>query len=183
MRLNKNRIIAGVVCAVCALVSIFGLGGWKLSGKYNDLSDIFTYGTDPDLATRHSMDSYLDRCSEYSAQLAQVAKLYLDDYESIEEVIELSEKLSETDGIAGRYEVYTDLTSAVEDMYSELQIAGAYEDTAVITAYHDYTSAQNLIKNDGYYMEAANYNKTISAFPANVISGLFGLEKADTFGH
>ena len=182
MRLDKNRIIAGAVCAVCAVVSIFGLGGWKLSNRQRSLEEIFTYGTDPELATRHSMDAYLDRCSEYSAELAQVAKLYLDDYQSIEEVLELSEMLCEDDGISDRYSVYKALTACVEDMYSELQVMGAYEDSAVITAYHDYTGAQNLIKNDGYHKAAADYNKVLSAFPANVISGLFGVEKAETFG-
>jgi hypothetical protein len=182
MRHNTKRIIAGAACAVCALVSIFGLGGWKLSGKYADLERTFIYGTETSAATRHSMDAYLDRCSEYSARLAQEAKQYLDDTQAVENVLALSESLSATDGINGRYEVYTQLTSAVEDMYSSLQAAGASNETGVTTAYHDYLSAQNLIKNDGYYMEAADYNASIGAFPANIIAGIFGLDRADTFG-
>lgn len=182
MRLNGRRIIAGAACAACAVISIFGIGGWKLSRKYNGIERTFIYGTETSVATRHSMDAYLDRCSEYSARLAQEAKQYIDDTQAIEEVLELSEGLSASDGINGRYQVYTQLTYAVEDMYSALQAAGASNETGVTTAYHDYLSAQNLIKNDGYYMEAADYNDTIGAFPANVIAGIFGLERADTFG-
>lgn len=182
MRLNTKRIAAGAVCAACALVSIFGVGGWKLSGKYDDIERTFIYGTDPGLTTRHSMDAYLDRCSEYSARLAQEAKQYLNDSEMIDEVLMLSEELNAADGIEGRYVLYTELSARVEDMYSALQAAGASNETGVTTAYHDYTSAQNLIKNDGYYMEAADYNDVIGAFPANVIAALRGLDKADTFG-
>ena len=182
MRVNVQRMAACAVCIACILVSIFGIGAWKLSKMRGALEDVFIYGTDTTLATRHSMDAYLDRCSEYALRLAQESKQYLSDAEIIDEVLSLADKLNASDGIDGRYEVYTQLSRAVETMYSHLQSAGASNETGVTTAYHDYTSAQNLIKNDGYYMEASEYNSTIKAFPANIISKMFGLKPAETFG-
>ena len=181
MRANAKRPLAAAVCLACALISVFGLGGWKLNRLYDKLETTFIYGAES-ATTRHSMDAYLDRCSEYASELAQEAKQYLDDDEAIEEVLTLAEALSASNGIEGRYEVYTQLTRKVEDMYSALQAAGASGEVGVSTAYHDYTSAQNLIKNDGYYQEAMDYNRTIGAFPANVIGAIYGLDAADTFG-
>lgn len=183
MAVNRKRNIAVVVSIVCAMFSIFMIGGIKLGAFSSKLEDTFFYGTDRELSSRHSMDAYLDRCSEYSAELAYEAEQYIDDRSLIDSVLSLSAELSETDGSKGRYSKYVELTSAVESLCSALQKAGASNEVAVTTAYHDYASAQNLIKNDGYVMQAIDFNKKLDRFPANIIASIWNVRKADTFGN
>ncbi len=182
MRLTENRTFAAAVLLVCALVSVIVLGGWKLSRKQASLDDLFVLGSDTGLATRHSMDAYLDRAADAAHTLAQEAKQYAVDETLIENVAQYADALGKTDGMNGRVEPYLQLTAAVEDLYSALQVAGAGDAVNVKTAYGDFTSAQSLLKYDAYHAEASAYNKTIGAFPANMIGALWGVGTAETYG-
>lgn len=179
MRITENRGLALAVCLACSLVSIFGFGGMKLRNQYDEVTEYFVEGDDG----RHSMENYLDRCAEYASNLAYEARQYLDNDEKIENVLALAGELSAEIGPGGgRYETFSELTGAVEELYSALQSAGHDGEAAVIVAYGDYQSACDLIARDGYYEMAKEYNRTASGFPAMQIAHLWGVEWADTFG-
>lgn len=179
MRITENRILALVLCVVCALISIFGIGGMKLKGKYNDVTEYFVEGEDE----RHNMEAYLDRCSEYADDLANAAKKYLIYDEEIDAVLEFSDELNADKGPSGdRYYNFHALTNAVEELYTQLEIAGSYEEPDVMLAYGDYQSACDLIKRDGYFEMAASYNDMVSGFPAGMIASMWGVGWADDFG-
>lgn len=182
MRLTENRKLGAAAVILCALISVFGLGGIKLNCKYDALENTFIYGTETQLSTRHSMDAYLDRCCENATDLAQEAKQYIPDSENIEKVFALAAELGATDGMDGRYSKYESLTGAVEDLYSELQTAGHDSEVAVAKAWGNFGSARDLLKRDGYHAAAAEYNGLLDAFPASAISGLWGLDEAESFG-
>ena len=182
MRLTENRRIAALVLVACLVVSVFALGGWKLERKQTALNDLFVLGSDTSLATRHSMDAYLDRATDAANDLAQEAKQYALDETLIDDVLKYAEALGKTDGMNGRYEPYANLADAVENLYSALQAAGAGDAVNVKMAYGDFTSAQNLLKYDAYHAEASAYNKIVSAFPASVIGSLWGVKEAETYG-
>lgn len=76
---SENRVLAGTVCALCALISVFGLGGWKLKGQYDKTVALFTQG-DGD-GSRYCMEAYLDRASEYAMELSEESRQYLSDEE------------------------------------------------------------------------------------------------------
>ena len=181
MRLNGKRTACAAICVLCALISVFGFGGFKLKNKYNSVKDVFMDGTDTTSTVRYSMDAYLDSCAEHAKKLAEEAKKYTVDDELIANVIEDADKLLGMDGLDGRYEAYTRLTGEVESLYSALQAAGAADETNVKLEYADYTSKQDMIKRDGYYDYAKAYNSTVKAFPANIIGGLWGAVSADMF--
>lgn len=180
MRITENRRIAWVVLAVCVLASVFGLGGMKLNGKYGDVKDYFVEGSD----STHSMEAYLDRCARYAGDLAYESRQYLDSADMSDKVLALSEALSSAEGpSAERSKAYHDLTNAVESLYSELQKAGASDETGVKQAYQDYKSAMDLIRRDDYAEKAASYDDRASGFPAGVIANLWGISEAPQFGN
>ena len=172
-------MLATAVCVACVLVSIFGIGGMKLKGKYDDAAAYFVEGEDE----RHNMEAYLDRCCEYADDLANAAKKYLIYDEEIDAVLEYSDDLNMEYGHGGsRYANYVQLTDAVEELYSQLEIAGSHEETDVMLAYGDYQSTRDLIKRDGYHEVAKAYNDMVDGFPANAVASVWGVEWVDTFG-
>ena len=60
---SENRVLAGTVCALCALISVFGLGGWKLKGQYDKTVALFTQG-DGDGSRYSAQIGYLGRGSQ-----------------------------------------------------------------------------------------------------------------------
>jgi len=179
MRITENRVLALVVCIVCAVVSVFGIGGLKLKGQYNDVTDMFVNGSD----AQHNMEYYLDRGAGYAADLAYESMQYLDDDTVAYEVLELSEELMADKGPGGeRYETYAALCRGVDKLFSELQSAGHGEEVAIELAYYDFQSVRDLIKRDDYYAAADEYNDTVAGFPAGLIAGIWGVGWADTFG-
>lgn len=182
MHLKENRKLAAVVLLACAFFSVFFAGGMKLRAKEASLNDLFVLGSETQLASRHSMDAYLDRAQEAADSLAQEAKRYPIETALIDEVFKHAAVLGEADGMNGRVMPYVSLTEAVENLYSALQAAGAGEEVNVKMAYGDYTAAQSLLKYDAYHAEAAQHNKVIGAFPANVIAGIWGVNHAETYG-
>lgn len=179
MRITENRVLAAAVCVICALVSVLGVGGWKLSGRYDDVTEAFVQGADE----RHNMEAYLDRCVQYAGDLAHEAAQYLDSGELADAVLEYAAALGAQNGPGGdRYQNFVMLTSGVEALYSALQEAGAADETNIALAYGDYQSVLDLIRRDEYYAIAAEYNELADSFPAGNIAAVWGVDKADSFG-
>lgn len=179
MRITENRILALVVCVICAFVSVFLIGGLKLKGEYSDVNDAFINGAD----AQHNIEYYLDRGAGYAADLAYESMQYLDDDTACEYVLSLSKALSGEEGVTdARYDNYVLLTDGVEKLYSEVQSAGHGDETAIEIAYYDYQGIGDLIKRDEYHACADDYAELISAFPANIISAIWGVDADISFG-
>lgn len=177
MRITENRVLALVVCVICALASVLGIGGMKLKSQYDDTLGVFFHGSD----AQHNIDYYLMRGTEYAETLAFESMQYLDDVTAAEDVLALVHGI-EAGGGPECYNEYAALTDGVELLFSQLQTAGHDEETAIELAYYDYQSVRDLIKRDDYHECAREYNEMVSAFPAKLIAGMWGIGSVAGFG-
>lgn len=182
MRFSENRRLAWIVLLACVLGSIVLLGTGGLSSERKALVKAFTNGTDSSSSTRYSMDAYLDKCAESAALLAESAKLYLTDDATINAALEQAAALSASDGPDGRYEIYQQLVASVNSLYTQLKNAGKEEETDVLLSYGDFKGACDRLERDDYHELAQAFNEDLSSFPANLLGGLFGVKKLDTYG-
>ena len=128
------------------------------------------------------MEYYFDRSVGYASDLAYEAMQYLEDDSAAERVLELCNVLSAEEGPAeGRWTAYKALCGEVDRLYSQLQAEGCADETAVKIAYNDFQSTRDLIKRDEYHAVAEGYNDTVDAFPANLISGMWGIGEVEVF--
>ena len=179
MRITENRKLALVVCIICAVISIFGIGGMKLNGDHNAVTGVFVNGAD----AQHNIEYYLERACGYAADLAYESMQYLDDDAAANDVLMLCDMLNGEEGPRGaRYENYVALTRGVEMLYSELQSAGYGEEAAIEIAYYDYQGVCDMIKRDDYHAVAAEYNAKVASFPAGLIASIWGVGSANAFG-
>ena len=181
MRFIENRRIAWIVLIVCVLSSVILMGGGGLSVARKDAEKMFMSG---EYATgvRYSMDAYLDTSAESARMLAETAKLYVTDTDTIASVFTSADVLEKTDDINARYPLYKDLAAAVESLYTQLIAAGAEEETDVLISYGNFKGAADRMERDPYHELARNFNEDLSSFPASLLGGLFGVEKLDTYG-
>lgn len=187
MKFSENRPLARIVCIACALVAVFGFGGAKLKGRYSSVEDAFLHGVDVrEGDNNHNMEHYLDRAAQAASDLAYESMQYLGEGEQdlAKDLASLAGELSAVSGPAEkRGETWNRMNTSAEQVYSALQKAGKHTESAVTKAYGDLQSARDLLKRDGYYAYAEDYNRTASGFPAGMISSLWGIGEADTFGN
>ena len=185
MKFLENRRIAWAVYAVCAVVSVFCLGGVRMRSDQAKIDAVYYEGTDTALSSRHSMDAYLDRAADAAGILAQEGALYLGAEDSQCFLTNrLAQEVREAESISERYDHYLALIDSVESLYTALEGENLSEKQMVNAsmAYGDFKGAVNLVKNDQYHQLAANYNKDTSGFPAGLIRDMFGLEERNTYG-
>lgn len=182
MKFPENRRVAWVVLGVCAVVSVFGLGGVKMSSEHAKVRDVFTQGIEVSDGTQHSMRAYLQRAARSASLMAQEGTVYLgDDNAECKRVAELADDiLSEKNGS----EAYAQLSDAIENLYTALEKKKLTDAQFVNAkgAYRDFRSAANLIKNDDYHALALEYNNRTDGFPASVIRGIYGIGALETYG-
>lgn len=83
-----------------------------------------------------------------------------------------------------QYELNTTLTGAVDILYTAAaDEADAKAKGQLDDLYSSYTSAQATIRRAAadYNQKAEAYNETISAFPANLLAGLWGADSLQSF--
>ena len=185
MQFSENRKIAFVVLAVCALASIFGLGGMGLARERGSVLAVYDRGADTSLSTRHSVDAYLDSASESARLMASEGQLHLKDsqVQLADSVEELAGRMDAAQDTGERYEAYTALKSAVDKLYNAMYGAVKGSDyTNFKVAYDDFWENENKIKHDDYIKLAAGYNGLISGFPGGVVAKLSGQSELSTFG-
>ena len=159
------------------------LGAGSLSSERKALVKIFTNGTESASPTRYSMDAYLDKCAESAQLLAESASVYLDDDALIAPVKEQAAALNAKEGPDGRYEIYKQLVSSVNSLYTALEKAGRTEETDVLLSYGDFKGACDRLERDEDYRKLAQeFNEDLGSFPANLIGGILGVKQLDTFG-
>ena len=183
MRFSENRKVAFAVLAVCVIVSIFGLGGMGLARERNKVLAVYDRGADPSLSTRHSVDAYLDSAAENAALMASEAGLHMQASPLIDNVAQLGQKVAAETDTNARYEAYSALKTAVDQLYDAMYKAVKGSDfTNFKVAYDNFWENVNMIKYDDYGKQAASYNDLISGFPGGVVAGITGQGALNTFG-
>ena len=180
MRIDENRKLAWGVLVACVLVSLFGLGGMALSRERSSVLKVFNEGTDTTLATRHSMDAYLDNAGAQAAIMASEAELRLGESDLSRRVQADAAILGDDSAtLAERSRALTELKSDVEQLYSRLY-SDDFKDFKL--AYDDFWGQCDLIKRDGYHQLARDYNGLISGVPGGLVATVTRQTALDTFG-
>lgn len=185
MRLSENRTLAWIVAAVCIIGSVFGLSNLRVAGDRNKVEQVFYEGGEKGVSTRHSMDKYLDDAAENAALMASEAELHLNDaQDTIEEMTALSAVVSDDRDLNKRYEAYNTLKKDADVLYNAMSKAGITGDAFknFKLAYDDFFGADKFIQKDAYHALASDFNKTLTGFPANLITGIGGVKALNTFG-
>jgi len=183
MRFSENRKVACVVLALSVLVSIFGLGGMGLARERSKVLTVYDRGTDASLATRHSVDAYLDSAAENAALMASEAGLHMEASSLIDNVAQLGQRLATETDTHARNEAFTALKTAVDQLYDAMYKAARGDDFKNFkVAYDNFWENVNMIKYDDYGKLAASYNDLISGVPGGLVASITGQGALNTFG-
>ena len=173
----KKRGTASIVLAALALVSVLGIGGAKLKGVYRETAEIYTSAQDE---YGHSIQG------DFAANLIKQAG-YVDSTPaaSLQEAEDALATWNDTDDSpAVQYAANRRLYNAVDTLYASLN--NKVDDTtqrALDDQYNAFVSAQATIERAAnvYNLWVEDYEKTVSQFPANLISGLWGAQAPERF--
>ena len=123
MKLLESRRFAAGVLAVCAVGSVFGLGGAHLSRERQNAMNVFTVGTDTSFSTTMSVDAYLKNSADYARTMIEEYRLRAgSEWEGQTRV--QSEMASIVSGAPGdRLSDYLSLVSDVESLYTDFHAA------------------------------------------------------------
>ena len=183
MRLDENRKIAWVVLVVCVLLSVFAFGGAALGRERRKVMKVFNDGSDASLATRHSMDAYLDSAAESAQLMVSEAELHMDASALIDNVAQLAQTVASEADTDKRYEAYSSLKTAVDKLYNAMYEAAKGDAfTNFKVAYDDFWGYDDMIRHDEYSKLAAGYNGLVSGFPGALVAGVTGQGQLNTFG-
>ena len=185
MQFKENRTLTWAVLGVCALGSIFGLGGHTLAQDRNEVLNLFYRGSDTTLTTRHSMDAYLDRASECATVMGSEAQLLLGaDNATAQEMIDLSGAVSDGDDTNARYEAYCTLQKDADVLYNAVYAADLSDSQRVSfkKAYDDFWGSDKYITKDSYRTRASEFNGELSGFPASMAAKLWNVDQMNSFG-
>ena len=184
MRLDENRKLACVVLVVCVLLSVFALGGGALGRERSRVMKVFNDGTDTSLATKHSMDAYLDAAGGYAGIMANEAEAHMGASDLGNSALQNAAVIGDDNAdLDARFKAYTDLKGQVEKLYNNMYSAvSADEFKNFKLAYDDFWGADDLIGRDGYHKLAKGYNDLISGFPGGVVATLTRQGSLNTFG-
>ena len=179
----RKKPAAALFLAALALVSVFGLGGFKLRGRYDRVCAAFSasdeYGNSivQDLAAQAAAASLIRLggriLGEEDADVSYAAQA-LDAYNR-----------SDKQNAADQYRCNANLTGAVGDLYLAAGRRADDDAKAQLEAlYAEFTSRQAIVERaaaNDYNPRAQAYNETARAFPANVIGALWGVSSAPLF--
>ena len=178
----KKRGTALIMLVVLALVSVLGIGGAKLNGVYRSTAEIYTaqdkYG--------HSIQGDFETQADAAANLIKQAG-YVDatPAAALQDAEDALVAWNGTDGTpAAQYTANRQLYNATDALYASLN--NRVDDTtqrALDDQYNAFVSAQATIERAAaaYNTAVDNYEKTTAQFPANLISGLWGVQSPGRF--
>ena len=172
---SENMNLARAALAAALIVSLFVMGPAKLSGLRKDAQRAFRSG----VSDKYVASVYNDiRTAADSADtLAGVCGLTLGaDDEGVKTLSSIAADIRETDDEETMLRRFKALKSETERVYT----AFTDKETDANRIDHNITSAYTTVGNDSYFALADDYNRTISAFPANLMAGMRGLDKLPT---
>ena len=169
----KKRGTASIVLAALALLSVLGIGGAKLKGVYRETAEIYTSAQDE---YGHSIQGDFETQADAAANLIKQA---------LQEAEDALAAWNDTDDSPeAQYAANRRLYNAVDTLYASLN--NKVDDStqrALDDQYNAFVSAQATIERAAnvYNLWVEDYEKTVSQFPANLISGLWGAQAPERF--
>ncbi len=182
-KINENRPLAWAVLAVVVALSIVLGGGGALRGMRSEALDVFYYGVHGDnLSIYTDLDARID-CAYNLASLADrygsIPKGYAEEARLYADALKAAEK-EDIRAMAADNSV---LDISVESLYTELENAALSDTDATfaLSQYKEFTSRALTISRDGYNAQAEEFNRQLSAFPANLVAAVSGVRELSLF--
>ena len=173
MKILENKIVC-IVLMVVLIAGGFLLGGYKrLAGQYQKVENVFFLGEDGDgICVANDM---AERATSLT-NMQTVAKKYLPKGDSaLESAASSLNDFTQAEGdIRDLFAANSGMDAAMAALYQALdeKILSANDEKYRQRLYADFNSRNDTISHDPYYKYAADYNKILMHFPANIIAGL-----------
>ena len=186
MKWLSNRRVACAVLVIAVLGSVFGFGGTELSKQRAEVERVFNDGVDTSFGAHQlSMDAYLDHSADYAGIMVREYRLNsAEDTDSVRQVEQLASVIGNGADYDARYTAYVAFLENVEALnidFSRLKL----DEDATQTFHRAYTDIiedeADKLRRDGYHEIAAEYNRTLRGFPANLIGNVTGVRTMNTF--
>lgn len=174
----RKRPVAALVLAGLALVSVFGIGGARLRGRYRATAAVYTAAQDD---YGHTIQGDFAAGADAAASLIRVAGNVLGqdnaDVQNAQAALDAwnAETAARPDV---QYGLNTALSGAVELLYTAAADAADPQARGQLDDLHDtFTSAQAVVQRAAaaYNQQAQAFNDLVRTFPANVLAGLWGV--------
>ena len=176
MPLRRNRTLAWIVLAVCVTGSVFGLGGMHLHRQRNAVLDVFYSGS----VNQRSMDELLDTAAACAQIMAGEVQIYLTGTDTAAALAETSPAEGSLDERCAAYLRIREQTDAMYNaMYAKEMLDG--ERVKFKRAYDEFWRCDAQIRRHPYCEMAAEYNRSIAAFPACIVAAAVNAGELNCF--
>lgn len=178
----KKRSTASVVLVALALVSVFGIGGAKLKGKYNDTAKFYTAIDKYNNSIQTDFGTQVDAAANLIKQVGYLENAPTEALQDARVALEVWNNTAADP--AAQYNANRDLYNAVDALYAAVNNkVDASTQQAINNQYNAFVSAQATIERAAaaYNQSVECYETTTAQFPANVISGLWGVREISQF--
>lgn len=180
----RRKPTAVLVLVALALVSVFGIGGLKLKGKYARVQALYTTATNE---YGDGIQTDLAAQADAAASLIRLAGRILGENDPT--VTQANTALDGWNAAPvqpdAQYTANQALYAAVGDTYTAAGLKADSDQRNQLDAlYSEFTSRQALVERaaaNDYNPAAEAYNRTTASFPGNLIGGLWGVGYADLF--
>lgn len=174
MKFKENRPLAWILVIICVIASTL-IGSYvSLSSKRTEVINSFYDTMDTDLNTK----------SSYADNLAGIATRYIDaSSEYITDMSQARTQLLEADTAREKYLASVAITNAASALYDILGTMDLTEtdDRLRRSNYADILSVDDILSRSSFNSDVEKFNATLTAFPANILSAMTGVETAEYF--
>ena len=185
MRPDRKRFFAWMVLGACALAGIFGLGGLHLQRSRAAVLDVFYGGAAPAQDGQTSMNALLNRAGRCAQTMAAEALYYLGtDDDAARRMLSSADSLCTSAEINDRHAAYMRIRSEADALLNAMYALNILDGERVNfkRAYDDFWRCDHFIRRDPYREMAAQYNRSIQAFPASMVAAVAGTGELNSFG-
>ncbi len=169
---RENRQLAWIVFAVVIILAVILSGGGGLRSAREKALRVYRAGVD---GSGIGVCTDLGKRVECANNLASLAGSYKVGEEVISEINKAASVLDAGESsMSGFSRANTDLTRAVESLYTILENASLSEKDAkyALSEYKEFTSRALTMSRDSYNNEADTFNAILGRFPASIVAKL-----------
>lgn len=182
-KLNENRPLAFAVLAVVVVLGILLSGGGGLRALRAEALETMRVGVNADgLCIYTDLQERADCAVNLAALSTRYASIPQEVAVKAEEAALELQEAGENDTAAMK-RANEALGRAVEALYTELENTALSEPDATyaLSQYKEFTSRGLTISRDGYNSLAEEFNRTLGAFPANLVAMVSGVGQLALF--
>ncbi len=181
MKIFRSRGMAAVVTIAAVVLSILLGGRHSLKELASEVDAAFYFGAEKD---GYSIASDLEKRGNAAYNLAGIAlRYYGEEQPEIQAVEQARDALAQADSVKEMAAANRLLEEAVPLLHGLLKETALSANDAKYPdrLYDEFRSRGRTIARDGYNRLAADYNRQLERFPANLLAGLTGVRPAELF--